>query len=85
MKTLFDQAAEGRRKRFAPLADRMRPVTFDEVAGQGDLTGPDAVLRSLVESGEVPSMIFWGPPGCGKTTLAKVIASVSGMEFVQLS
>ncbi|MBU1348599.1 replication-associated recombination protein A [Patescibacteria group bacterium] len=85
MKTLFDASAEKRRKRFAPLADRMRPVTFDEVAGQSGLTGTDAVLRSLVESGEVPSMIFWGPPGCGKTTLARVIASVSGMEFVQLS
>jgi len=84
-KTLFQNAAENRRKLYAPLADRMRPRSFDDVVGQPDLTGKGAVLRTLVESGEVPSMVFWGPPGCGKTTLAKLIAQVSGMEFVELS
>jgi putative ATPase len=84
-KTLFQNAAENRRKLYAPLADRMRPRSFDDVVGQPDLTGKSAVLRTLVESGEVPSMVFWGPPGCGKTTLAKLIAQVSGMEFVELS
>ncbi|MEO5927274.1 MAG: replication-associated recombination protein A [Patescibacteria group bacterium] len=84
-KTLFQHAAEERRRIYAPLADRMRPRRFDDVVGQPDLTGKGAVLRSLVEAGEVPSMIFWGPPGCGKTTLAKLIASVAGLEFVELS
>lgn len=84
-KTLFQHAAEERRRIYAPLADRMRPRQFDDVVGQPDLTAKGAVLRSLIEAGEVPSMIFWGPPGCGKTTLAKLVASVVGMEFVELS
>jgi putative ATPase len=84
-KTLFQHAAEERRRIYAPLADRMRPRNFDDVVGQPDLTGKGAVLRSLVEAGEVPSMVFWGPPGCGKTTLAKLIATVAGLEFVELS
>lgn len=85
MRTLFDDSAEKRRRKFAPLADRMRPRSFDEVVGQPELASKGAVLRTLVESGEVPSMIFWGPPGSGKTTLAKLIANVSGMEFAELS
>lgn len=85
MATLFDAANEARRKKFAPLADRMRPQTFDEVVGQQELVKPDSVFRTMIESGNVPSMIFWGPPGSGKTTLAKVIANVSGMSFSQLS
>jgi putative ATPase len=84
-KTLFQHAAEERRRMYAPLADRMRPRSFDDVVGQPELAAKGAVLRGLIESGEVPSMIFWGPPGCGKTTLAKLIASVAGMEFVELS
>lgn len=85
MPTLFDAANEARRRKFAPLADRMRPQTFDEVVGQHELVKSDSVFRTMIESGNVPSMIFWGPPGSGKTTLAKVIANVSGMSFSQLS
>jgi putative ATPase len=85
MPTLFDAANQERRRQFAPLADRMRPVTFDEVVGQSEMVKPGAVFRGMIESGNVPSMIFWGPPGSGKTTLARVLAAVSGMEFEQLS
>jgi len=63
----------------------MRPVTFDEVVGQSEMVKSGAVFRGMIESGNVPSMIFWGPPGSGKTTLARVLAAVSGMEFEQLS
>ncbi|MBI5654720.1 replication-associated recombination protein A [Candidatus Uhrbacteria bacterium] len=85
MATLFDAANEARRKKYAPLADRMRPASFDEVVGQQDLVKSGSVFRTTIESGNVPSMIFWGPPGSGKTTLAKVVANVSGMNFAQLS
>ncbi len=61
-----------------PLAERMRPRTLDEVVGQDHLTAPGAVLRQAVESGEIPSMILWGPPGSGKTTLARILADISG-------
>lgn len=63
----------------------MRPVSFDELVGQEDLAGLGKPLRVLVEKDQVPSMIFWGPPGSGKTTLAKIIALVTSCEFVELS
>ena len=69
----------------APLADRMRPRTLDEVVGQDDLLGPGRVLRTAVERGELHSMILWGPPGSGKTTLASLMAHVSGARFVAFS
>lgn len=59
----------------APLAARMRPKSLDEIVGQPRLLGPDGPLARLIASGSVPSLLFWGPPGCGKTTLARVIAS----------
>jgi putative ATPase len=68
-----------------PLADRMRPRTFDEVSGQQHLLGPDRPLRKAIASGQIPSIIFWGPPGTGKTTLARLLASVTGGEFVAFS
>jgi putative ATPase len=69
----------------APLADRMRPRTLDEVVGQDHLLGPDRVLRTALERGELHSMILWGPPGSGKTTLASLMAHVTGARFVAFS
>lgn len=83
MPGLFDPARH--RKTVAPLADRMRPRNFDELVGQEALVGPGKPLRLLVESDQVPSMIFWGPPGAGKTTLAKIIAGATKSEFIELS
>lgn len=85
MPTLFDGMAEKKRKTFAPLADRMRPRGFDELVGQDALVGAGKPLRILVESDQLPSLLFWGPPGTGKTTLAKVIAVMTKSVFVELS
>ena len=68
-----------------PLADRMRPRTVDEVVGQDDLLGPGRALRRMAERGEVPSMILWGPPGSGKTTVARVLAGVLAAQFESVS
>lgn len=68
-----------------PLAERVRPQNFDDFIGQEHLVGPDKPLRKMIESGNVPSMIFWGPPGVGKTTLAGIIAQASGRPFYVLS
>jgi len=57
-----------------PLAERLRPKNLDEYVGQKHLVGEGAVLRKAIESGRIPSMIFWGPPGVGKTTLATIIS-----------
>ncbi len=69
----------------APLADRMRPRTLDEILGQESLLGTGAALPSLVAAGELPSLILWGPPGCGKTTLARLLASAPGTRFEGMS
>ena len=68
-----------------PLADRMRPRTLDEFIGQEDLLGPGRPLRTQIERGDITSMILWGPPGCGKTTLARIIARLTKTEFVAFS
>ena len=68
-----------------PLADRVRPRTLDEVVGQDHLLGPGRVLRVALERGELHSMILWGPPGSGKTTLASLMAHVTGARFVAFS
>ena len=69
----------------SPLADRMRPRAIDDVLGQDHLVGAEAPLRRLIESDQTPSMIFWGPPGSGKTTLARVIANTTRSRFVFFS
>src|SRR5262245_23107800 len=69
----------------APLAERMRPRTLDEFVGQDHLLGAGKILRRLIEEDRLPSLVFWGPPGSGKTTLAKVIANRTASEFVPFS
>ena len=69
----------------SPLADKIRPETFDDMVGQEHLVGDDGVLRRLSRSGAIPSMIFFGPPGTGKTTAARIIAKDSGMEMRHLN
>ena len=68
-----------------PLAERMRPKDLDEYVGQQQLIGEGTVLRKLIEKGQIPSMILWGPPGIGKTTLAKIIANYTERPFYTLS
>ena len=68
-----------------PLAERMRPRTVDELVGQSAVAGPEGFLRRALREDRVPSLIFWGPPGCGKTTLARIIASESDSFFVSFS
>ncbi|MFN2525073.1 MAG: replication-associated recombination protein A [Actinomycetota bacterium] len=82
---LFEHALEERFDQYAPLAARMRPRTVDEVVGQGHLLGPGKALRALIESGEITSIILWGPAGSGKTTLAHVIANATDAHFEPLS
>jgi len=68
-----------------PLADRLRPKSLDDFVGQDHLVGPDGVLRKVIESGNVPSFILWGPPGVGKTSLARIVSLQLGRSFFQLS
>ncbi len=70
---------------IAPLAERMRPATLDEYVGQQHLVGPNAILRKAIESGNLPSLILWGPPGVGKTTLAYIISRQLDRPFFSLS
>ena len=83
---LFDEPASTAGAAPAgPLADRMRPRVLDDIVGQAHLLGPGRVLRAALESGELHSMILWGPPGSGKTTLASLMAQVAGARFVAFS
>jgi putative ATPase len=81
---LFAKPAAGRVEK-RPLADRMRPLGFDEFVGQGHIVGKDSVLRKAIEQGELQSLIFWGPPGTGKTTLAHLISKATGSAFLSFS
>src|SRR5437867_10086203 len=72
--SLFAEAARTRAERHAPLAARMRPRSLDEFVGQEHLVGEGRVLRRAIDADQLPSMVFWGPPGSGKTTLARIIA-----------
>ena len=72
-------------KKSAPLADRMRPLSLDDFVGQSHIVGKGKLLRRAIETDTLNSSIFWGPPGCGKTTLASVIANTTGSRFVKLN
>lgn len=82
---LFAAAAEARLIARSPLASRLRPATLDDVVGQHKLLGPKGSLRMLVEADRLSSAILWGPPGTGKTTLARLVATASSKTFIQLS
>ena len=68
-----------------PLADRLRPINLGEVVGQEHLTGPDGAIGRMVAAGKLSSMILWGPPGTGKTTIARLLADAVGLRFVAIS
>ena len=71
--------------RNIPLAERLRPKSLNEIVGQEHLTGPNGVIRKFIENGTLPSLIFWGEPGIGKTSLANIIASSVGIPMFTLS
>jgi putative ATPase len=85
MGDLFSDAASARLPEVAPLALRMRPQTLDEFVGQNHILGEGSALRLAIEEDRVQSAIYYGPPGSGKTTLARIIAGVTGAEFEELS
>ena len=89
MSDLFKDKNEAEQTRVVdahrPLADRLRPASLDEVVGQDHLLGPDGALSRMVDAGTLGSMIFWGPPGTGKTTVARLLAHETSWAFEQVS
>ncbi len=85
MADLFGSAPRAAASAGRPLADRLRPRTLEDVVGQEHLTGPDGALTRMIRSGSLGSMIFWGPPGTGKTTVARLLAGATDLAFEQIS
>ncbi|MDZ7798160.1 MAG: replication-associated recombination protein A [Patescibacteria group bacterium] len=85
MTDLFDHKLDKELKKEAPLADRLRPQNFNDFQGQEKIVGQGKILRKAIENDELFSIILWGPPGSGKTTLARIIANLTKSSFVQLS
>lgn len=85
MADLFDPDAPVKTPLGRPLADRLRPNNLSEVVGQEHLTGPDGALTRMIASGSLGSMVFWGPPGTGKTTVARLLAGETSLAFEQIS
>src|SRR5579859_2990288 len=83
--TLFSASAKKRSEGGAPLADRMRPQTLAELVGQKHVLGPQSLLTQAIAGDRVRSMVLWGPPGSGKTTLARIIAGATRSHFVAFS
>ena len=82
---LFDQQAQAVTDHQRPLADRMRPQCLDDLHGQEPVTGPGSLVRHAIENDRIFSMILWGPPGCGKTTLARIVAHETCFHFIHFS
>ncbi len=82
---LFDAGIDGIRKKSGPLAYRVRPAKLEEFMGQEEAVGENSFLKKALNEGKIPSMIFWGPPGTGKTTLALIIAGMINAEFIPMS
>ncbi|MFC1896312.1 replication-associated recombination protein A [Thermodesulfobacteriota bacterium] len=82
---LFENHARRRIAEVKPLAERLRPQVLDDLVGQRDILGPGCLLRRAVEEDRLFSMILWGPPGCGKTTLARIMAAETRAHFIQIS
>ena len=85
MSDLFADAARERSAAYAPLAQRLRPRTLDELVGQQHVLGPGSALRRSIEEDRLRSLILYGPPGVGKTTLARIVAETTGAAFEELS
>src|SRR3990172_7205570 len=85
MPNLFTAAADKKRAGTAPLAERMRPRTLAEFVGQEHLLGTGRLLRQMAESKTLHSLVLWGPPGSGKTTLARLLADAAGAEWASFS
>ena len=85
MSDLFDEKFNEEMSRNAPLADRMSIKNLNDFVGQEHIVGPTSLLRKAIQNDEIPSIIFWGPPGSGKTTLAKIIAEMTNSYFIEMS
>ena len=81
---LFEKE-KAKTKGYEPLASRLRPRTLDDFIGQGEILGPDRLLRRLIETDRISSLILYGPPGCGKTTLALIISERTGSHFERIN